>query len=165
MKTLYLVRHAKSSWEHEDLDDFERPLNKRGKRDAPYMARLLADKNVKVDLIISSPALRAYSTARIFAKHLGYAKEKLKTNELLYDANASAFFDVIHTVSDNVESLMLFSHNPGITFLSNALTSSFIDNIPTTGISCIELDVESWKEVEAEKGKLLFFEYPKKYYH
>ncbi len=165
MKTLYLVRHAKSSWEYEELDDFERPLNKRGKRDAPYMSRLLAEKNILPDLMISSPALRAYSTARIFAKNLGYPAEKLITSELLYESRADCYFEIIHSLDDKYNSLMLFSHNPGITFLSNALSDKYIDNIPTTGVVCINLNVDSWDKVEASTGELLFFEYPKKYYH
>ncbi len=163
MKILYLARHAKSSWEYEDIDDFERPLNKRGKRDAPYISRILAEKHILPDLIISSPALRAYSTARIFSKNFNYPKNRIQTRELLYDGRADGYFEVIHDTPDTYNSLMIFSHNPGITFLSNALSDKFIDNIPTAGVVGIELNVESWKDVEAEKGKLLFFEYPKKY--
>lgn len=164
MKTLYLVRHAKSSWEYEELDDFERPLNIRGKRDAPYMSKILAGKNIKPELIISSPALRAYSTARIFAVNLDYPLSKLQSSELLYEARASSYFDLIHEIDDSFQSVMLVSHNPGITFMSNALGNKFIDNVPTTGIVAVELNVNSWKEVEADCGRLLFFEYPKKYY-
>lgn len=164
MKTLYFVRHAKSAWEYEDLDDFERPLNKRGKRDAPYMSKLLSKKNIKPDLIISSPALRAYFTARIFAVNLDYPLEKLQSSELLYESRANKYFDLIHDLDDSLNSVMLFSHNPGITFMCNALGNQFIDNVPTTGIVALKLNVDSWKEVEAECGETLFFEYPKKYY-
>jgi phosphohistidine phosphatase len=164
MKTLYLIRHAKSSWDYPELTDFERPLNKRGKRDAPYMGQLLADMKVKPELIISSPALRAYYTARIIAGRIGYPFDEIETAESIYKSDAGELIELIQLVEDEYNSLMLFGHNPALTQTSNYLSDKHLDNIPTCGIVCIEFKTETWKEIKPDNGKFVFFEYPKKYF-
>lgn len=163
MKRLYLVRHAKSSWKYTDLRDFDRPLNKRGKRDAPFMGKLLAEDNVMPDLIISSPALRALSTAKKIAAELGYPVEKIETHKRLYESDTDDYLNVISQVPDTVETLMIFSHNPGLTILNNFLSDKRIDNIPTCGIVNIKININHWKDLDFEKGQLISFDYPKKF--
>lgn len=164
MKTLYLVRHAKSSWDFPELTDFERPLNKRGKRDAPFMGKLLNDKNVKPELIIASPALRAYNTARIIAGRLDYPLENIETSEVIYDASVRDLTDLIQNFDNKFNSVMLFGHNPGLTSLSNLLTDKHVGNIPTCAVVGIEFDIQSWKEVKPDTGKFLFIDKPKDHF-
>jgi len=163
MKKLYLVRHAKSSWKYTDLRDFERPLNKRGERDAPFMGKLLAEDDVMPDLIISSPAVRALSTAKKIASELGYPVEKIETHKRLYESDTDDYLNVITRVPDEVETLMIFSHNPGLTILNNFLCDKRIDNIPTCGIVNIKIKIKHWKDIDFEKGQLISFDYPKKF--
>lgn len=163
MRTLLLVRHAKSSWDNPALSDKERPLNKRGKDDAPKMGKLLKKRDFQPDLIVSSPAKRAYSTAKRIAKELDYNKCSIETDEALYMADTEDFYGAISKVPGNVYSLMLFSHNYGITHFANFISDSGIENIPTCGLVRIDFEMESWKEITETKGKLIYFEYPKKY--
>ena len=162
MKTLYVMRHAKSSWADPLLPDFDRPLNERGKADAPEMGKRLKKKGIRPDLIISSPAKRAFKTAQKVAKAIDYPKNKILTDKMLYLAGTSAILAVVKETADTVNSLMIFGHNPGWTDFVNEMTGSHIDNIPTTGIAAIQFDVNSWEDVSKNKGKLLFFDYPKK---
>ncbi len=163
MKNLILVRHAKSSWDNAGLSDIERPLNKRGRHDAPMMGRLLAEKGEKPDLMISSPAKRALSTAKRIADELRYDRSSIKINNSLYMAGNDDFFSVIGDVKDKVSCLMIFSHNYGITDYANLITGESISNIPTCGIVKSVLDIDSWSDIINPKGKMLYFEYPKKY--
>lgn len=163
MKILYLVRHAKSSWDQSELGDAERPLNKRGKTDAQIMGQLLASKSESPDLIISSHAKRAFSTAKRIAKELEYPVKNIIINEELYMADSDDYYKIIDSVPGIVNKLMLFSHNYGITYFANHISASNIDNIPTSGIVRVDFDTSSWKEIKNIKGKLIFFEYPKKY--
>ncbi len=160
-KTLYLVRHAKSSWKNEGLSDAERPLNKRGKQDAPFMANHLKQRGEKPDLLISSSAKRTLSTAKLFASELGYAKENIVVMENLYMAGVNDFLKIIKNVNDSAESIMLFSHNPGITDFANFISGSDIENIPTAGAVRIDFDIYKWKEINNTSGKLKFFIFPK----
>jgi phosphohistidine phosphatase len=161
MKKLYLVRHAKSSWKHPDLDDFERPLSKRGKRDGPIMGRFLRDKDILLDILISSPAVRAKKTAKIIAKNLAYSKNKIKFDHDIYEASTKDLLIIFSNINDKHNTVMLVGHNPSMTYLANMLASCRIDNIPTCGIVCIELNITSWKEISENCGELIFFEYPK----
>lgn len=163
MKNLILVRHAKSSWDNAGLSDMERPLNKRGKHDAPMMGRILAGKGEKPDLIISSPAKRALSTAKRISVELGYERSSIKINNSLYMADNDDFLRVIGEVKDEVSCLMIFSHNYGITDFVNSITGESISNIPTCGIVKAELNLDSWSDIINTKGKMIYFEYPKKY--
>lgn len=161
MKTLYVVRHAKSSWENPLLDDFSRPLNERGKRDAPRMAKRLKEKRVVLDLILTSPARRTLATAKRMAEVLNFAESKIKTNPDLYHASDSTILEILKTVKDKHDTIMLVGHNPGLTDFVNTLMNLVIDNIPTCGIAACKLDIQSWKELDWKQGKLLFYDYPK----
>jgi len=163
VKRLYLVRHAKSSWKNPELDDFDRPLNKRGKRDAPLMGQRLREANVRPDLIISSPAKRARKTAKIIAAQIEYPGKKIQWTESLYAAETLILLQILHKIEDSVEQLMLVGHNPGLTQLAELLTKEQIDNIPTTGIFAVGLDIESWGQAAEGSGIPVFFDYPKKH--
>ena len=161
MKTLYLVRHAKSSWKYPDLDDFERPLNHRGKKDAPIMGHWLRSKKIIPDLIISSPALRASMTARIISETLSYPTERIKYKDQIYESSLASFFKIIGKTEESVKSLMLVGHNPGITSLANTLSDIYVDNIPTCGIYALNLKIAKWADIADKCGVLKFFKFPK----
>lgn len=160
MKTLILVRHAKSDWSDPSLSDFDRPLNERGKRDAPVMAKRLLEKGITIDRIISSPAKRAARTAKHFADAFGYKKGKIEFVEDLYLADTSTFFSVIENVNDKYDCVALFSHNFGITDFANMLTNTRIDNIPTSGVFAISIDTKKWSSFKTAPKDFLFFDYP-----
>lgn len=161
MKTLYLVRHAKSSWDHPTLDDFERPLNKRGERDAPHMAKRLKEKRVVLDLLLTSPAERASSTARYFAKILLVPDSLLTTDKKLYHASPETLLTIIRQLKDSATTVMVVGHNPGFTDFANLLLHEHIVNIPTSGIVACTIAIQRWGEVEPGLGKMLFYDYPK----
>lgn len=163
MKTIYLNRHAKSSWSDSNLSDFDRPLNKRGKRDAPFMGEVLSKKVKPPQLIYTSPAKRAISTANKIADSFGYDKTKIIKDRNIYEAAVSDLMRIINNTSDDYEIIMLFGHNPAFTMVTNYLSDKYIDNIPTSGFVQINFDVKSWKNIEGNTGKLILFEYPKKY--
>lgn len=163
MKKLYLLRHGKSSWNYNELSDFERPLNERGRRDVPFMAKLLLNLGIKPDLIISSPALRAYFTVRTVAGIIDYPLEKIQTSELVYEAGISELMQLVSEVDDRNESILIAGHNPGFTAFCNTLSDKYLDNIPTSGFVYIELNIDKWSEIKPECGTLKLFEYPKKY--
>ncbi|GBD91235.1 phosphoserine phosphatase 1 [bacterium BMS3Abin04] len=163
MKKLFLIRHAKSSWKDNGLADFDRPLNKRGKRDAPFMGKILKEEGIKPDLIITSPAKRTCTTARVLARKLDYPKEKINSDETVYEASPGELIKLVNAIPSEHEVVMLIGHNPGLTQLSNLLTGKYLENIPTTGIVEINFNVNSWEEITVNTGKLKSFEYPKKY--
>ncbi|MEW6506499.1 MAG: histidine phosphatase family protein [Bacteroidota bacterium] len=164
MKTLYLIRHAKSSWDDKDLTDFERPLNKRGNRDAPFMALLLKEEKVVPDLIISSPALRAISTAQIFADKFDYPKNKILLEKSIYLSGIKELEAIVQSIPDSHNIVFVFGHNPSITHYANHLGNKFITNIPTCGIVGIGFYEKNWHKVEMGKGKTFRLEFPKKYF-
>jgi phosphohistidine phosphatase len=161
MKTLILVRHAKSSWDQEGLHDSERPLNERGKKDAPDMAKRLRRKGLKIDRFVSSPAERAFRTARFFAKEFEVKKDEIQVEKALYGAQTSQFEQVVSSLKDKYNTVVLFSHNPGITDYANSLTNVRTDNIPTCGMLAVQADVESWVLFLKAEKRFLFYDYPK----
>jgi phosphohistidine phosphatase len=161
MKTVLLVRHAKSDWNDPTLDDIDRPLNDRGKKDAPAMAKRLIEKKIKIDAFIASPAKRAKKTSFIFAKEFGRDKDDVILRPELYGAAEDVFFDVIATAGKKHDTIAIFSHNPGITEFANILTETRIDNIPTCGIFAIKASCESWKDFKKSHKEFLFFDFPK----
>ncbi len=161
MKTLLVVRHAKSSWDVPSQDDRERPLNNRGKKNAPEMAKRLRKKGVKIDLLVSSPALRAFDTARIFAKELDMKKKNIVQEEKLYGAGTDNFYEVIAGLPDKQDSIALFGHNPGITEFVNSLSSVRIDNMPTCAVFAVTADTKTWANFKESLKSFLFFDYPK----
>lgn len=162
MKELYLVRHAKSSWDHPELSDFERPLNGRGRRDSPEMGRRLARRGIVPDLMLSSPANRAMTTCRTIAGATSYDEYRIQTDQAIYHADAETLLKVIRKLPDAFRRVMLFGHNPGFTDLANALTGADLYNIPTCGVFACGFDTASWRTVRFGQGKQLFYDYPKK---
>lgn len=163
MKELYLLRHAKSSWDDPSLDDIERPLNKRGKKDAPLIGSILSKMKIKPELILSSPSKRTLSTAQIILEELNLSKKILSVDENIYLASADELSNLIKNIDDNLKRVMLVGHNPGLTDLSNFLSKKGIENIPTCGIVGLKAKINSWKEIEEHIFEQEFFEYPKKY--
>lgn len=164
MKTLYVVRHAKSSWADPDQADMDRSLNERGKRDAPRMGRRLKERDIHPQVMLSSPAKRAYSTAKRIADVLDFPKEKIKTDRILYHADEETILSVVQTLNDKCDNAFIFGHNPGLTEFVNSLSDQeiYIDNVPTCGIAAFQLPIDSWKDVSWRNGKLLFYDFPKK---
>ena len=162
MKTLFLVRHAKSSWENQGLPDNERPLNERGQQDAPRMGKRLASRGVKPDILISSPAVRAYSTAVKIAAEIGYQKDDIQTKAKLYFEGTSGILEIIRSLKSRINTAMLFGHNPTMTEAVNILAQTTIGNVPTCGIAEIQFDVESWQDVDKGLGTMQLFDYPKR---
>lgn len=162
MKTLIIVRHAKSSWDNLDLKDSERPLNDRGEKDAPRMGKRLKEREIIPDLLLSSPAVRTIETCRHIATVLGYPLEKIKTEPRLYHADEDKLLQIVKELKDRDDCVMLFGHNPGLTVFTNLLLNEDIDNIPTCGIVSTLLDVNSWNKVKYGSGQLDFYDYPKR---
>jgi len=162
MKKLYIIRHAKSSWEDHMLADHDRPLSNRGKKDLPRIANILKEKKVKPDLIITSSARRAIKTAEIFSSTLSYPSEKIEINSEIFEATTQSLINLINKLNDKYETVLIFGHNPGFTILANLLGDKLIDNMPTCSVAELELNIESWKDVEVHCGKLVGFEYPRK---
>jgi len=163
MKTIYLLRHAKSSWDNPKLDDFERPLNKRGHFDAPLMGNIMEKLNIFPDLIISSPAIRASMTSRFVADAINYPLNKIQYDENIYEAGQNQLLEIIYAVDDSVEKLMLVGHNPSFTYFAHYLAKFDVNNIPTCGLFCAELNISSWTKIKKKCGTVLYYKYPKKY--
>jgi len=162
MKTLYVIRHAKSSWDDPELTDFERPLNERGKKDAPRMGKRLKEKDIHPQLLLSSPAKRAFSTSKRIADAIGYSRENIKTEKELYHADAETILSILRKLGDNISTLMIFGHNPGLTDFVNQLgKNTSIENIPTCGVVAFSLRIEHWRDLGFNSGELIFFDYPK----
>jgi phosphohistidine phosphatase len=163
MKKIILIRHAKSSWKFPELKDVERPLKKRGVKDAALMANVLKETNVTVDLMYSSPAERAMATAKAFAAEMGIEETNIVTEPLLYMESRTKMRKLVSDLDDRYNSVALVSHNPELTDFANQLTGEQIEWIPTSGFVCVEFTQGTWKEAEGKTGKLLFFEFPKKH--
>ena len=148
MKTLTLVRHAKSSWKDTSLADRERPLNRRGQRDAPDMGRRIAKAGIRPSLIVSSPAVRAWTTAKIVAKEIGYPLEFLQREDGLYLGSVNDILDVIVAQDTGFNNLMMFGHNPGFTDFANYLVPGLTNNVPTAGVVCVNIDQDDWNLFE-----------------
>ena len=162
MRSLTIVRHAKSSWKHHGLSDRERPLNKRGERDAPIMAKRVAEAGIRPSQIISSPAVRAWTTAKIFARELGYPAEFLQREDGLYLASLDNLLDVVATQDAGFNHLMLFGHNPGLTDFVNYLVAGLTSNLPTSGVVSVNLECDSWMLYDRPQTELAVHDYPKK---
>lgn len=161
MRLLTIVRHAKSTWDYPELTDFERPLNERGRHDAPLMAQRLARVPPRPDAIISSPANRALTTARLFADVMGVKDVDIQVNARIYDASLGALLKVVHDLDDGDRHVMLFGHNPGFSELAHAFTECPFDELPTCAAARFEFAVKSWTDVDAGLGKLVHYAFPK----
>ncbi len=162
MKTLTIVRHAKSSWSDTGLSDRERPLNKRGERDAPVMGKRIADAGIRPSLIVSSPATRAWTTARVVAEQLSYPAEFLQSEHELYLASLNDLLDVVVAQDDGFNSLMIVGHNPGLTDFVNFLSPGLTRNLPTAGVVSVNINQDHWKLYEQPQTELVLHDYPKK---
>lgn len=162
MKTLLLVRHAKSSWDLATLNDFDRSLNERGKKDAPVMAQRLLDRKIDINTFVSSPAKRAKKTAELFCSIFKKDKEQIVFIPALYHASLNTFFEVVTQLNDDYNCVAIFSHNPIITEFVNQLVENVtIANMPTCGVFAVKTSITKWKEFSTSKKEFLFFDYPK----
>lgn len=158
-KQLLLVRHGKSDWGNLDLKDFDRPLNKRGKENVPEMAERLINRGFEFDLIVSSPAKRAKTTAKFFAE--AYQVQRIQYEESIYEANSRTLLKVVNGLDDAADTIIMFGHNPGFTDFANELSEADIYNIPTAGMVLMSFPFDTWEMVSKGTGELVFFDYPK----
>ena len=156
MKTLYIVRHAKSSWDHPGLEDYQRPLLEKGKKRTRYIVDYLMENASRPDLIISSHAVRANETAKIIANALHYPEDEIMISKNLYFGAPDSFFDIFYDLNNEVRSLMLVGHNPGFTTFANYFLDKRIDNLPTSGVVCIVFEMDSWEQIHDSKRKTKF---------
>lgn len=163
MKTIYFVRHAKSSWDHPSVRDIERPLEARGLRDAPMMARVLKSKGIQPDLLLSSPATRAYSTALYFADAFEIDRKDVQIQPRIYEAFSEDILAIIEELPADVDTVLIFGHNPTFTTIANRFSKQHIDNVPTCGIFKVEAKVNSWNDFKIPAAVLTEFHYPKQY--
>jgi phosphohistidine phosphatase len=162
VKTLLIIRHAKSESSFT-LTDFERPLNDRGKNDAPDMAKRIMEKKITIDGFVSSPAKRAKKTAELFCETMGGDTDSILFVSSLYHAPPEVFYEVIKNLSDSFNTAAVFAHNPGITYFVNELVLGIqIDNMPTCAVFAIQTDINQWKDFKKSKKEFLFFDFPKK---
>ena len=161
MKSVIIIRHAKSSWDNIGESDFDRPLNDRGKEDAPKMAKRLLERDVSIDAFISSSAKRARKTAALFIKEFNGDKEDILLVPELYLAGPDAFYDAIAKAPAAAKTIALFGHNPGITEFVNDLTDVHVDDMPTCAIFAVKADIKEWSEFKDAEKQYWFFDYPK----
>lgn len=163
MKYLLLLRHGKAETYSFDKEDFERNLSTRGVNNCEQIAQVVKRNNILPEYIIASPANRTLQTAQIFAEELHYDSSKIVSYDFLYDhLGVSDFLELLKTIPDEVKTAMIVGHNPWITSLSSSMSKGFFHEIPTTGIICLAFDTKHWSKIEAQSGKLEFFEHPKK---
>lgn len=163
MKSLILVRHAKSSWDSPSLLDFDRPLNDRGLRDAPLMAQRLLDRKVHLDQLVSSTAVRALTTAQLFARTMGLGAQQLTQVPQLYHASPAVFQQVIGSLAKQWQRVALFSHNPGITEFVNQLGVARVDDMPTCACFGVHALCDSWADFATADKRFWLFDYPKNF--
>ncbi len=161
MRQLTIVRHAKSSWEVAGLDDFQRPLNPRGVKNAFAMGEALRQRGMMPETIICSPAARAMNTALILAQQLGYPQQRITTDARIYEAGTAQLMQVLAEVDDRIGHVMLFGHNPSLTDLINHLQPRPLDNLPTCGVLTIGLDMDAWAAIRDARGETAFSLFPK----
>lgn len=162
MKTLYLMRHAKSSWSFDDLTDKERPLNDRGRDDAPAMGQALAQRTIHLDLLVSSPAVRALSTAALVAKELNYPHDQIQVVDSIFEATVPDLLAVVRGLPDAASSVLLVGHNPTITEFANLLSPSSIPDMTTAAVVCLRFSCEQWRAIDRANAEYYFYDHPKK---
>jgi phosphohistidine phosphatase len=161
-KTLHIVRHAKSSWDYDNISDIDRPLKLKGIKNAYEMARRIKIRNALPELMITSPANRAIHTAIIFARVFELPLSKIIIEENLYATEEDSVMDIIKKTDNSVKSLMIFGHNPELTYFANIFVKNTIDNISTAGIVSLVFDIENWKDISKKKLISELFDFPKK---
>ena len=155
MKTLFLVRHAKSDWSDGALSDFDRPLNERGRKDAPQMAMFLLGRGETPELLVSSPANRAYTTARLFADRFGIPENDISLREDLYEASTSTLLEAIQELPDHVDRAAIFGHNPSMGYVVQQFAEEYVGNVPTAAVAVVRGDVDKWAEMVPDTGPAL----------
>jgi phosphohistidine phosphatase len=163
MKTLYLIRHAKSDWNNSELTDFQRTLNKRGLNDAPFMAKKLNELDFQPDHIVCSSSQRTSTTAKLICKGINFPLKEVSFDQSIYEASLTTLISIVNSLPNNKNDIVIIGHNPSITGLSNYLTDNYIGNMPTCSIVKIELEIDNWYEVIGGIGIQKFFIYPKKF--
>jgi phosphohistidine phosphatase len=153
MKRLYVLRHAKSSWDDASLADYDRPLNDRGLETAPFMGRLMRERGYLPDAVLSSPASRARTTAKLASEAAG-GRSPILFDERIYEASPQTLVKVLSTVDDNASSAMVVGHNPGMEGLVRFLTGETAA-MPTAGLAVMDLDIENWNKIDQLSGKLV----------
>jgi phosphohistidine phosphatase len=161
-RRLILVRHAKSSWDYAELSDFERPLSPRGRRDAPAMAARLAAELKPPLRLISSPALRAITTAHVFAEALEIPREHIRLEPRIYDAGTAALLSIVHQLDPADSQVILFGHNPGFSDLAALLADSPIAEMPTCAVLRLRFAAEAWSRIRQHSGEIERYDFPKK---
>jgi phosphohistidine phosphatase len=161
MKTLYLVRHAKASWEEPGVSDADRPLLPKGVTRTKLIVDFLLKRGTTIDLMISSPAVRAFETAKIVATGLNYPVNKIRTDRKIYDGYYDRILDIIYDTSNDVDSLMIFGHNPTITNLANLFLHPGLEIMPTSCTICLSFNIDKWKEIPSNEGIQEFIVFPK----
>lgn len=162
MKRLILLRHAKSSWKNPGLKDFDRPLNSRGKHNAPMIGKRLVANGILPKVLVSSPAKRAWKTASLISKELGYSKGSIITEPAIYEADLNGLLTLVRNFNDKWDDVMLIGHNPGLTDFAEYLTGEELFNMPTCAVCCIEFSVEKWSDVRAMAGRMYHYDFPKR---
>ena len=163
LKTIYIIRHAKSSWAELGVRDFDRVLDLRGHNDAPRMAKILKSEGARPDLIVSSPAMRAKTTASYFSKEFGFDEQQIDYQNDIYEAMDSDIFDVVRDLPNSANIVFLFGHNPSLTFFTNHFNDNPIDNLPTCGIVRIDVKTDDWAKFNERTAKVNGLWYPKMY--
>ena len=163
MKTVTIVRHAKSEWGNDNLDDLYRPLCESGYTDARILSKQMSKKIATPDCWLTSPAIRAYSTAIVFANSFKYDVEKILIKKKIYEANVKNLKQVINQIPDGFSNVILFGHNPGLTNFFNEVSDSFADNIPTCGVLLLKSNTGKWKDFFTKKLQNSFTAYPKEF--
>jgi phosphohistidine phosphatase len=162
MKELYLVRHAKSSWDYESVEDYDRPLKGRGIRDAYTVSASLTNTSDAPEALFSSPATRAVHTAMIFSRNLNFPFSAIQLREELYMCSEKDLLKFVQGLDDRFKRVMIFGHNPTMTNFVNRCIDQRIDNVPTTGVACFHFDIKSWADATFS-AHLALFDYPKKH--
>lgn len=163
MKILFIIRHAKSSWEDPLLDDFSRPLNNRGKRDALAMGKRLKRKGIVPDLFLTSTARRALGTSKRIAQEIKFSESSLSLSNSLYHASVPTLYETLKEVKNKNKIVFIVGHNPGLTEFINDLLKIELNNLPTSGIVGCALHIDTWKGLSTKIGELVYYDTPKKY--
>lgn len=164
MKKIFVIRHAKSSWSDTGLRDLDRPLNKRGMRDAPFMAKLLYGKGIEIDALVTSPAKRAFDTAQFFLKQWKASSNLLITEPRVYEATPTRLLEIVREFPDDWEAVLLFGHNPTLTSFINLFANEYLANLPTCGIAELDSTAEKWALLGNNNTKLIDLHYPRQFF-
>lgn len=160
MKRIHVIRHAKSSWADEGMRDFDRPLNDRGRTNAPMMAKRLKSRIGTIDFIVCSPAKRTHQTAAYFCEAFGFDEKQIHFVEKIYEAPLSALIETVNALPDDKNEVLFIGHNYGVSHLVNYLTGECVD-MPTCAIASIDIPFDQWSMIVEECGTLAAYDYPK----